>query len=71
MMVRVSTPHGTFESGTPEGLFEITFSFDDERVPYAVSRDGKDVLTLSLPDPPDPSPITLVLNWTSLLPDRN
>jgi Tol biopolymer transport system component len=71
MMVRVSMPHGTFESGTPEGLFETTFSFDDERVPYAVGRDGKEVLTLSLPDPPDPSPITLVLNWTSLLPDRN
>jgi Tol biopolymer transport system component len=66
---------GGFEVGKATPLFETALSFFPDRaptsVPYDVSADGQRFLIAVPPDPlppsTNPSPITVVLNWTSAL----
>lgn len=69
MSVDVKTRSAIFESGTPKPLFETQFFFDDERVPYAVNRNGTEFLLLT-PERIETSALTMVLNWPSLLVQR-
>jgi hypothetical protein len=57
----------TFEAGSPRPLFQTTLPpmLAPFRTGYAVSADGQRFLVNSFRLNPDPSVITIVLNWTA------
>ena len=65
MAVSVRTGQ-TFDSDSPEALFETILPFEAQRQSYSVSADGQRFL-LNAPVEADSSPFTIVLNWTGLL----
>jgi len=68
MEVDVNTRAAAFESSAPIPLFETPFSFEDDRVPYAVGRGGAEFLISSGVSSPDSSALTMLVNWPSILP---
>ena len=71
MEVDVENRAATFETSAPQPLFNTTFAFEDERVPYAIGRGGAEFLIIKDADGPNSSQATMVLNWPLLLPRRN
>ena len=65
MAVSVKTGQ-TFDSDSPQVLFETTLPFEAQRQSYSVSADGQQFLVNS-PVEAESSPFTIVLNWTGLL----
>ncbi len=55
----------TFESSLPKSLFGMNTRGGGSRTTYAVSRDGQRFLTSDMMEISGPSPITVVLNWTT------
>jgi Tol biopolymer transport system component len=65
MVVPVSTA-SSFDVGAPSALFDVqipTHGITDEMYQYAVSRDGRRFLVVSLPNGRATRPIGVVLNW--------
>ena len=67
MASSVKTGRLTFETGTPEALFNtgITTSFVDRRNQYVVTRDGQRFLVNVSAEDENSAPITVVLNWNA------
>ncbi len=65
MALRVKTGN-TFERDTPQKLFQTTLNLTDFAHTYAVAADGKRFL-LNTPVESASPPMTIVLNWRSLL----
>jgi Tol biopolymer transport system component len=59
----------TFETGTPEALFNtgITASFVERRNHYVVTRDGQRFLVNISAEDENSAPITVVMNWDAAL----
>jgi serine/threonine protein kinase len=66
MAVEVKTAT-TFEMGAPVALFQTRVSNYSLPNRYAVSRDGKRFLVNSAVEDTNPTPITVILNWTATL----
>jgi serine/threonine protein kinase len=56
---------GVFEAGRPKALFPTRLNVNLTGQPYAVSADGHRILLLQ-PVETEPSPLTVVLNWTAV-----
>ena len=65
MAVSVKTGQ-TFDSDSPQVLFETMLPFEAQRQSYNVSADGQRFL-VNAPVEAESSPFTIVLNWTGLL----
>jgi Tol biopolymer transport system component len=65
MAAAVKTSASTFETGTPQVLFNtgITTGFVDRRNQYVVTRDGQRFLVNISAEDENSAPITVVLNW--------
>jgi dipeptidyl aminopeptidase/acylaminoacyl peptidase len=67
--VEVRTNGSRFEAGTPRELFKVADLHPEvRRNRYVVSGDGQRFLALTTPERTDLTPLTVVVNWTSLLP---
>jgi hypothetical protein len=67
MLTAVTIEQGRrFERGAPKPLFQTMFR-GGVYASYAVSHDGQRFLMNVPPRPEDVTPITVVMNWTSLL----
>jgi Tol biopolymer transport system component len=60
------TPAG-LEAGVPRALFPTPLRRGTERRPFAAARDGSRFL-FAIPERTPPSPVTVIINWTSALP---
>ena len=71
MMVVAVTPGAVFNSKPPRPLFELPFraptAFPNQS--YDVAADGRFVMIRPAPPPALPTPITVVLNWASGVPN--
>jgi Tol biopolymer transport system component len=65
MAVSVKTGQ-TFDSDSPQVLFETMLPFEAQRQSYNISADGQRFL-VNAPVEAESSPFTIVLNWTGLL----
>ena len=67
MAADVTTNGSTFETGSPQPLFDtgVRNLFVDRRNHYVVTRDGQRFLVIVTPVDDSTAPITVVLNWDS------
>ena len=69
MPVGVRPAGSGFEAGTPRELFEVPDLHPEiRRNRYVVAGGGQRFLVLTTPQRVDLSPLTVVVNWTSVLP---
>ncbi|HZI47468.1 MAG TPA: hypothetical protein VFD75_06700, partial [Pyrinomonadaceae bacterium] len=55
----------TFEPGVPRDLFDVSTAGSLPNAPYDVTADGQRFLLLKGQVDPNPSSLTVVLNWTA------
>jgi len=62
---------GQFAAGEPQALFRTAVPiFNSSRGQYAVTKDGKRILTTASPEQPGVAPLTVVVNWQEELKQR-